>query len=174
MQLPRHRLDELYIDADSRNMKLYACQLLGAASKVNVARGGTMILVLPKPATPPFAVAQLQQEIAAAADAEQLQEVVAAADAEQLRAALIQMAKTCAYALLETFQATPSLETAQLGAERWEVGTAGSERGVSLASHTFVHIVTDTLRSHTHRFGSLRVAAGGPEHAEHEAVLLPM
>ncbi len=157
LQLPRHQLDELHINADGMSLALPARQLFGAASSVTVARGGTMFLVLPQPAPPTHGMAQLQQKVAAATSAEQRG---------------VALEKMYAYALLEAFRANPSLEATQLGAQRWRVGMSGSATSLSLQSHAFLQTVKATLRSHTGNFGSLQVAAGAPEPAENEAAAL--
>jgi len=148
IQLPPRWLDALHIDADFTQFGLRAGLLFGAAASLTVARGGAMQLLLPVPAQPTPAMAQVLQQVAAAADAQQ---------------GATPLVNACADALLDAFRANPGLAAAQLRAQQWTVSLVGGPGAVTLPPQTFLPYISAALQRNGARFGFLRAAGGAPE-----------
>lgn len=113
MQLPRHRLDELSVDADG--MRLSAGPLFAAARSLTVARADYAPLILPQPALPDFRAMSLQALFRMASAATSSGPSLPATGAQLT----LPVSVACAEALLEAFRAAPTLVTACMDARKW-------------------------------------------------------
>ena len=115
LQLPRHRLDELSIDADSMRLSLSAGPLFAAARSLTVARADYAPLILPQPALPDFRAMSLQALFRMASAATSSGPSLPATGAQLT----LPVSVACAEALLEAFRAAPTLVTACMDARKW-------------------------------------------------------